>query len=93
MMTAKMNDDVCVFASCTSVYVLRVYVWLHVCPYGRWCVFGYESCPCVRMLVKCMSVMAEGCTYVVSGNHTITPVSLRVDYLIEPLSKGVRFNL
>ena len=58
----------CVFASCTSVYVLRVYVWLHVCSHGRWCVFGYESCPCVRMLVKCASVVAEGCAYVINGN-------------------------
>ena len=58
----------CVFASCTSVLVLRVYVWLHVCSYDQWCAFGCESCSCVRMLVKCASVVAEGCAYVINGN-------------------------
>lgn len=45
------------------------------------------------MLVKCASVLAEGCAYVISGNQTITPVSLRVDYIIGPLSKRAQFNL
>ena len=64
-----LKDDVCVLASCTSVFVLRAYVWLHVCSYDRWCVFGHESCSYVRMLVKCASVLTEGCAYVISGNQ------------------------
>ena len=95
MMTAKMND-VCVCVCLMYVCPCLTCVCLTACVFVRSmvCLWARKLLVCTHVSQMCVCTDGRLCVCDQrQSESTITPVSLRVDYIIEPLSKGVQFNL